>query len=238
MYTLLYTNLYTPNPVQGKIMVTRSRRYKTKNNQAEEAKESIQLAIASGRLRPNQRIIESEIADKLGMSRTPVREALKQLEVQGYITRLPKRGLIVTEDTPDDIRSLFEIREALEGMAAKLACQRATRENIKRLIENHDRCNEAIAKRDIEQFIKCNWDFHDEILSASGNKLLASHIQNGRDRFFPLRVLQLFQDAEWRATAAEHQEILEAICQRSQAKAEKAVRKHLKMSARLITRHI
>lgn len=141
-----------------------------KASYAEEALERLRQAIVTGNLRPNQRLVESEIAKRLGISRTPVREALKQLEMQGYLSRLRSGGLIVTDHSPSQIRNLYEIREALETMALRLACQRATQEQVDRAVEYHARSLEVIRNRDINQFIELNSTFHNELFSACGNE--------------------------------------------------------------------
>ena len=113
-----------------------------KKNSIEKAKNAIESDIHTGVLFPRQRLIEEEIAAKLGMSRTPVREALKQLEVEGLVTRLPTRGLIVTAISNEDIRQTFEVREALETAAIKLVCERITEKGVnklKRYLENYQK---------------------------------------------------------------------------------------------------
>ncbi len=124
---------------------------KTNNNKInsiEKAKKAIENDIQTGVLYPRQRLIEEEIAAKLGMSRTPVREALKQLEVEGLVTRLSTRGLIVTAISNEDVRQTFEVREALETAAIKLVCELYTEAGITsctdpgiadRLLQDHRR---------------------------------------------------------------------------------------------------
>ncbi len=152
-----------------------------KASYAEEALERLRQAIVTGNLRPNQRLVESEIAKRLGISRTPVCEALKQLEMQGYLSRLRSGGLIVTDHSPSQIRNLYEIREALETMALRLACQRATQEQVDRAAEYHARSLEVIRNRDVNQFIELNSAFHNELFSACGNEQLWSLLRTFRD---------------------------------------------------------
>lgn len=206
---------------------------KNRASYAEDALERLRQDIVTGKLRPNQRLVESEIARKLGMSRTPVREALKQLEMQGYLSKLPGGGLIVTDHSPSQIRNLFEIREALETMSIKLACQRATQEQLEKATEYHNRSLEAIRNRDINQFIELNSAFHNELLSACGNEQLWSLIQTFRDQFFDRRIVRVFAASDWRAMITQHQSILEAVCQRNVRLAEKALHKHMRTALRL-----
>ena len=206
---------------------------KTGASYAEEAVERLRQEIVTGKLRPNHRLVESEVARILGMSRTPVREALKQLEMQGYLSKLPGGGLIVTDHSPSQIRNLFEIRDALETMAIKLACQRATEEQLEKATDYHNRSLVAIRNRDINQFIELNSAFHNELLGACGNEQLWSLIQNFRDQFFDRRIVRVFTPSDWRVMITQHQSVLEAVCQRNVRLAEKAIRKHVRTALRI-----
>lgn len=205
----------------------------SKTSYAEEALERIRQAIVYGRLRPNQRLVESEIAQKLGMSRTPVREALKQLEMQGYLSKVPTGGMMVTDHSPSQIRNLYEIREALETTAIRLACQRATQEQVDRATEYHNSSIEVIRKRDVSQFIDLNSAFHNELLSACGNEQLWSLIQTFRDQVFDRRIVQVFMGRDWRAMTTHHARMLEAVRQRNARLAEKTLRDHIRMALRI-----
>ena len=211
----------------------RSNAREVRTSCAVEALERLRQAIVTGALRPNRRLVESEIAKKLGMSRTPVREALKQLEMQGYLSKLPGGGLVVTDHSPSQIRNLYEIREALETMAIKLACQRATQEQIDKAADYHERSIEVINNRDVNRFIDLNSAFHNELLSACGNEQLWSLIQVFRDQFFDRRLVKVFSAADWRIMIKHHQRLLDAVRQRDVRLAEKAVREHVKIAMRI-----
>lgn len=206
---------------------------KAKASYAEEALEKLRQAIVTGKLRPNQRLVESELAKRLGMSRTPVREALKRLQMQGYLSKLPSGGLIVTDHSPSQIRNLYEIREALETTAIRLACQRATQEQVDRAAEYHARSIEVIHNQDVNQFMKLNEAFHSELLSACGNEQLWSLIQNFRDQVFDRRIVQVFMTRDWRAMITHHARMLEAVRQRNTRLAEKTVRDHIRIALRI-----
>jgi len=206
---------------------------RTKVNYSEETLEILRLAIVTGNLRPNQRLIESEIAKRLGISRTPVREALKQLEMQGYLSKLPNGGLVVTDHSPSQIRNLYEIREALETMALRLACQRATQEQVDKAAEYHTRSLEVIRNRDVNQFIELNSAFHNELFGACGNEQLWSLLRTFRDQSFDRRIVRVFTAADWRAMITQHQRMLEAVRQGNASLAEKAVHEHVRTAVRL-----
>jgi len=204
-----------------------------KVNYAEMIVVKLREDIVSGRLRPNERLVESDIAQRMKISRTPVREALKLLEMQGYLSRLPNGGLIVTDHSPSQIRNLYEIREALETMALKLACQRATEREIEQAKELHELMIEAIQKQDINQFIELNSSFHNQLLSACGNEQLWSLLRTFRDQYFDRRLVRVFNASDWRNMPRQHQKLLDAVCQRNPQLAEKAVREHITTALRI-----
>ncbi len=205
----------------------------SKATHADEALERLRQAIVTGDLRPNQRLVEAEVARMLGISRTPVREALKHLEMQGYVSRSPGGGVVVTDHSPSQIRNLYEIREALETMAIKLACQRATHEQLDRAARYHALSFEAVNKRDIARFIELNSAFHNELLSACGNEQLWSLLQTFRDQSYDRRLVRVFNASDWRTMLKHHQGMLDAVRQQNPDKAEKIVREHIKIALRL-----
>ena len=204
-----------------------------RGNYAEEVVARLREDIVTGRLRPNERLVDSNIARKMNMSRTPVREALKQLEMQGYLSRLPNGGLIVTDHSPSQIRNLYEIREALEIMALKLTCQRATQEQIDQAAELHERMLEVIRNRDVEQFIELNSTFHNVLFSACGNEQLWALLQTFRDQFFDRRLVRVFNVSDWRSMPKQHQRLLDAVRQRKPRLVEKAVHEHVRTALRI-----
>ena len=189
--------------------------------------------IVSGRLRPNERLVESDIARQMKISRTPVREALKLLEMRGYLNRLPNGGLIVTDHSPSQIRNLYEVREALETMALKLACQRATEEEIERATELHQRMFEAVSERDINRFIELNSAFHNQLFSACGNEQLWSLIQTFRDQYFDRRLVHVFNASDWRNMPKQHQKLLDVVSKRNPRLVEKVVHEHITTAIRI-----
>ena len=195
--------------------------------------EVIKAAIVSGELRPNQRLVESSIAKELGVSRTPVREALMQLELSDYISKLSKGGWIVTDHSPDKIRNLYEVREALEVMAIKLACQRATKEQIDRANDVHKLIVDVARNRETDKFIQLNSEFHAHLFEACGNEQLSSFIENLRDQYFDRRLVRFFTNREWDAVITQHGRMLKAVSEKKSRLAEKAVIKHIATGRRV-----
>lgn len=202
-------------------------------NRADEAYKRLQQSIITGELRPNQRLVESQVARKYKMSRTPVHEALIRLEATGYVTILETGGAIVTDHSPTQLRNLYEFREALETKAMSLACQRATPEQIERAAKYHTRSFEAVSNRDLDKFIELNDAFHGELAAACGNEQLSSLLQTLRDQSFDRRVVRLSTNRELRAMLRHHEQILEGVRRGNARLAEKAVREHLRVVLRV-----
>ena len=189
--------------------------------------------IVSGRLRPNERIVESDIAQRMKISRTPVREALALLENRGYLSRLPSGRLIVTDHSPSQIRNLYEVREALEAMALRLACQRATEDEIERASQLHESMVQVVRERNVNQFIDLNSAFHNHLFSICGNEQLISLLQTYRDQYFDRRLVRVFNSNDWRNMPKQHQKLLDAVRQRDPRLAEKAVHEHITTALRI-----
>lgn len=217
-------------------MIAGKRRQTTGNkkvNYAEMIVVKLREDIVSGRLRPNEHLTESEIAGQMKISRTPVREAFQLLEAQGYLSRLPNGRLIVTDHSPSQIRNLYEIREALETMALKLACQRATDEEIEQAEDLHQQMNAAVQRRDVNAFIELNSAFHTKLLMACDNEPLWSLLRTYRDQYYDRRLAHVFSASDWRSMPKQHEMLLEAVRSRNPRLAEKAVHKHITTALRI-----
>jgi DNA-binding GntR family transcriptional regulator len=208
-----------------------------KANLTDKVREDIERYIVDGTLRPDQHLVEAELAKQLGISRTPLREALRQLEIKGYLSRRNSVGYSVARFTIDDIREVFELREALEGMAARLACERVTPEQLRFIeyyLSNYDHDLEVPdpANFDITSFYhgEHDWNnsFHEEIYRASGNKRLFSQINDLRDVSRFKRVSQYFRQQDLLAFQQQHHDLFDAIKDHDPQNAEKAVASHLR----------
>jgi DNA-binding GntR family transcriptional regulator len=204
-----------------------------KNSRAEEAFAKLQDAIISGKLRPNQRLVEQQLSEEFGMSRTPLREAIRQLQQMGQLTVLPSGGVIVTEFSPQHIKDMFEVREALETMVIKLDCSRATDEQLAEAREYLDRAAEAAAVRDINEYGRCNTAFHDTLLDACGNDKLITMVKTIRDQYYLRRLAMLMTDAELRRMIKQHYVIMDALSRRSEATAQRAFRELIRGIAKI-----
>lgn len=190
--------------------------------------------IVTGQIRPNERLIESEIAEGFGSSRTPVREAFRLLQSTGYVsTLLSGRQVAVTDYSSGKLERLFQIREALETMAIKMACQWISEEQIKKTEEYYRRSVEAFNSHDIEQSIELDYIFHDTIYAACGNEELLSLVRTHRYQYAARWVVSMFISRDWASQIKQHGQILEAVRERNALKAERRTRKHLRTSLRI-----
>lgn len=192
-----------------------------------QAREKLENFIATGVLRPDQRLIEEDLAEQLGLSRTPLREALHQLEIKGYVVKSPSSGYVVAYHTNDDIKDIFEVRVALETRAIQLACERITDEQIAQASEYlfHE-------KQSLESASAMwHWNnlFHNVMYDACGNKLLISLIQGVRDRDRVINMSRTFKQNDYPVIHEQHQRILDAVIYRDKKAAASAVKRHLKL---------
>lgn len=189
--------------------------------------EKLREAILSGRFQPGQRLIERELVEQLGVSRTPIREALRKLELEGLVTTVPYKGPIVTLPTVDDARQLYEVRAALEGQATALLAARARPEDLERLESYVEAAEEAVRAGDVRAVLAANNAFHDELAARCGNTLLKSLIDNLRHRIILLRVESLSLPGRPPRSVAEHREIVGRIRARDPEGARGAMEAHI-----------
>jgi DNA-binding GntR family transcriptional regulator len=168
---------------------------------------TLRQEIITGRLRPGDRLVERELADRFAVSRVPVREAIRALVAEGFVVFATPRRTVVRRLTPTDVKELFELREALEVYAAGLAAQRATRADLAELEELLDRAAIATRAQEAETITEINTRVHERILAMAGNTLLVSVMEpvGGRMRWLT------HQNEEWPRLLVEHRDLYAAI---------------------------
>lgn len=199
---------------------------RTKKSLGTQAREKLEKYIETGVLRPDQRLIENDLASRLGLSRTPLREALHQLEMKGYVTKSPTTGYVVAYHTNKDIEEIFEAREALETKALQLACKRITQEQIDRAAGYL--LHEKNAVTSYAAMWHWNNLFHDEMYSACRNRLLISMIQSIRDKDRVINMSRVFKENDLPLIHEQHVHILDAVRLKDNRKVANAVKRHLK----------
>jgi DNA-binding GntR family transcriptional regulator len=184
-------------------------------------------AILTGELRPNEQLVEAELANWLKVSRTPLRESLIRLASEGLV-RSRRRAWVVREYTAQEVIEIHEVRAALEGMAVYIAAERATDEEIARIVEFHSHQNrEALANSPGAYLVEYNDAFHEELVALAGNERLREFVRVNRDFFFTYRIAKLYSEEEAEASLRGHDEIIEALRDRDGDRGEQAARRHI-----------
>jgi DNA-binding GntR family transcriptional regulator len=187
--------------------------------------ETIRDAIMSGSLKAGEKVAEPELAERFGISRTPIREAFRQLESEGYLTVIPRKGAVVTTFSQEDVEEFYAIKSILEGYAARRACEKLTDKEIDRLEAINGRLKQMAAEGDVGHFFKVHNDFHDLFIRAAANEKLVELINSLVSRFKRLRVASLSLPGRMEVSVQEHEKIIDAFRKRNGELAEKLVRK-------------
>ncbi|MER5944488.1 GntR family transcriptional regulator [Streptomyces sp. NPDC001904] len=190
--------------------------------------------IVAGLLRPGDRLVERELAERFGVSRVPVREAVRALVAEGFVTFDTPRRAVVRTLTRADVAELFELREALEVYAAGLAAERAGADELARLALLLDRAAEATRADDAATLTDVNSRFHDDLLALAGNGLLVTVMQPvaGRLRWLTRR------NEEWPQQLAEHRELYAAVAAGDAERARAVALSHVRTNYRSTVRHL
>lgn len=188
---------------------------------------SLREAIFNGTLKPRERLMEVQLAQELGVSRTPVREALRKLEQEGFINIIPRKGAYVAELSLKDIEDVFEIRIALEGLAASLCAERITGEELRELERLLLAKEIYIQHQDLQQVVVVDGDFHATLYQGSHNARLKNILENLRDQIQRYRTTSLSFPGRMDISLKEHRQILQAITKGDGAKASLLLQEHL-----------
>ena len=189
--------------------------------------QSLRADIISHRLMPGQAIREDELADRLGVSRTPVREMLRRLEHEDLVRVVPNKGVFVSELTDKDIEEVLEIRLALETAAARSAATKLTAEQTKELKDIRKQLDTAVKLKDSVLSFEADTRLHGLILQAAGNKRAHRIINNLMGQIHRIRFISGHKPGRIDTTVKEHKEIVQALLNGDPDGAEKAMRKHL-----------
>ena len=188
--------------------------------------ESLREAIILGRLKPGERLMEIQLAEEMGVSRTPVREAIRKLELEGFVVMVPRKGAYVAGISVKDIVDVFEVRAALEGLAAGLAAERITSEEMDQLERSLLKIN-AGSGEDFDAVVEGDISFHDIIYNASRNHRLVQIITHLQEQLLRFRMTSLSQPGRTKIALDEHKTIVEAISDRNVELAQTLAREHI-----------
>lgn len=172
---------------------------------------TLRQAILRGELKPGERLMEIQLANKLGVSRTPIREAIRKLELEGLVLMIPRKGAEVAEITEKSLRDVLEVRRALEELAVELVCEKITDEQIQDLKDAAEDFKASLKERDITRIAEADVKFHDVIYIATDNQKLIQLLNNLREQMYRYRVEYLKRSDFHQQLIDEHEEIIETI---------------------------
>ncbi len=189
--------------------------------------ETLREAIIASRLRPGERLMEVQIAEELGVSRTPVREAIRKLELEGFVVMVPRKGAYVAGISIKDITDVFEIRRALEGLSAELAAERMTEDELEELERLLVRTMETTERLDVASTVDMDTGFHQVIYEASRNEKLSSMLYHLREQIQRFRTQSLSRPGRLSRVVVEHRGIVDALQRRDPELARQLAEQHI-----------
>ena len=200
--------------------------------------EYLRNAILAGELKPGERLMEVTIADQLGVSRTPVREAIRKLEKESFVIMIPRKGAYVADLTKKDILEVLEIRKELEGFAAYLAAERMSlseKESLGRVVEKF---NESLLNMDKKNMIESDNEFHSLIFEATKNQRLINIIYDLHDQFQRFRLIYFNEFNNYKEIQASHTRIFDAIIKQDGSEARIEAENHVESIRALVNKWI
>lgn len=196
--------------------------------------EELKLLIVKGKIQPGMRLMEEELAEDMGVSRTPIREAIRKLEKEGLITIEPRRGAYVSQLSSQDMVEILEVRQNVEGFAAELAAKRITEEEKTRLIEIAKEYEIAVKENDMPAMIKADTAFHHIIVEATRNKILIQMVEQLQELVLRFRYLYYDNFKRSDKMTEEHKMIYEAIMEGKSEVAKESADDHINRLKELV----
>ncbi len=195
--------------------------------------ETVRSAIVNGQIPAGTRVAEPELAERFGISRTPIREAFRQLESEGFITVIPRKGAVVASISAKDISEFYDMKMVLEGYAARCAAKTLTEKDIARMESLNRQIEAAAVKKDVRKVLALHNDFHDVFLKACGNEKLHSVVQNMVMQFKRFRLI-LAMRGRIEGIVRQHDEIVDAFRKRNAPLAESLVIKNAQYGKKIL----
>jgi DNA-binding GntR family transcriptional regulator len=204
---------------------------------SEQIRKALTDEITSGALPAGTALDEQQLADRFGASRTPVREALRQLSTSGLVEIRPRRGVVVTRLSPERIMDMFEAVAEIEALCVRLATYRSTPLELSRLFDAYEASKAMVESEDVDAYDSLNREFHQQLYAATHNSFLAELAMSLRERLDAYRRTQLRQAGRIDASLDEHSDILEAMAEGDGELAGRRMRAHLLSAASAYARY-
>lgn len=196
--------------------------------------DKIREDILNGKYQRGEKLVEAKLADELGVSRTPVREALKQLELDGLVDNIPNRGVVVKGISALDVQDIYTIREAVEAIAAGWAVERMSDEEIESLQEIYELMEFYTFKKDVDKIFELNTTFHETIYRGTKSRYLEHILKDFQQFIKSTRRKALGLEGRAESALVEHKSIVDAFKSRDKETAVELTRKHVGQSQRLV----
>ena len=195
---------------------------------------TLREAILKGDLKPGERLMELQLASKLGVSRTPIREAIRMLEQEGLAVTTPRKGAEVAKMTLKDMEDVLEIRDALDELAVRIACQKISDEQLKQLEDMKELFEKSTQTGNVKKIAEADVTFHDVIYEATGNPKLVTLLNNLREQVYRYLVEYIKDPKNYPTLIAEHEAILESLKNRDVKNAVEAMHVHVANQAEAV----
>lgn len=199
---------------------------------------TLRKAILTGELKPGERLMEIHLANRLGVSRTPIREAIRKLELEGLVIMIPRRGAEVAQITEKSLKDVLEVRRALDALCAELACERITQEELQSLKVACEEFARATRTKDATVIAEADVAMHDIIVKATGNARLIQLINNLSEQMYRYRFEYIKDESRHDNLVEEHRMIYDSIVRKDKEAAAAAARRHIDNQEKSIIRQI
>lgn len=199
---------------------------------------TLRQAILTGELKPGERLMEIHLANRLGVSRTPIREAIHKLELEGLVTMIPRRGAEVAQITEKSMNDVLEVRRALDALCAELACDRITPGELEQLKKACEEFENAVHTKDVKKIAQADVALHDIIVQATGNQRLIQLVLNLSEQMYRYRFEYIKDTSQHQNLIDEHRIIYQSIVNKEKETAAQAARTHIDNQKLAIMRQI
>lgn len=188
---------------------------------------TLRQAILKGELEPGERLMEIQLAERLGVSRTPIREAIRKLELEGLVLMIPRKGAEVAKISENNLRDVLEVRRSLEELAIDLACQRMTEEELSELKKTEERFAKAIQTGEVMEIAQTDESYHEIIYNSTKNQKLVQILNNLREQMYRYRLEYIKDEDKRQILLVEHDHIIKALSLGHVQEAKMAIREHI-----------
>lgn len=188
---------------------------------------TLRQAILTGELKPGERLMEIHLANRLGVSRTPIREAIRKLELEGLVIMIPRRGAEVAQITEKSMNDVLEVRRSMDALCIELACERISDEELAALKKACDEFEQAVETRDIKLIAQTDVAFHDIIVRATGNMRLVQLINNLSEQMYRYRFEYIKDSSQHARLVEEHRMIYDSIVRKDKETASQVAKLHI-----------